>query len=106
MPWTKTPQDRRRDSRTYGSPEYKRNRTLAMRRDKWRCQIQEPGICIGAASTCDHIVPVTQGGTHRLDNLRAACGPCHARKTADEGGGARSQDRAPSDPAPTPRTAW
>jgi 5-methylcytosine-specific restriction enzyme A len=104
MPWENDPEKRRRDTANYDSAEYKRNRPIAMRRDRWRCQIQAPGICIGAASQCDHIIPVTQGGGHKLDNLRAACGPCHARKTAGEGGGYRN--KPPDDPQPRPRTAW
>jgi 5-methylcytosine-specific restriction enzyme A len=105
VPWRNGRDDRRRSDATYGDPEYKRNRTVAMRRDNWRCQIRLEGICIGAASMCDHIVPRSQGGTHALSNLRAACNPCHAVKTAQEGGGYRA-GRGPADPAPQPRTAW
>jgi 5-methylcytosine-specific restriction enzyme A len=106
MPWDNSPEKRRQDAQTYGSAEYKRNRTVAMRRDQWRCQIRTAGICIGAASTCDHITPVSQGGSNRLDNLQAACQPCHAAKSAQEGGGYRAQDRPAQDPAPRPRTEW
>lgn len=98
--WRKTPGDRQRDQDTY-TAEYRRNRTVAMRRDKWQCQIRTPGICAGAARECDHIVP---GGGHALANLRAACTPCHRAKTAGEGGGYRSAP--PPDPRPQPRTAW
>lgn len=105
MPWRNTPEDRARDQAFYGSAEYKRNRPIAMRRDKWRCQIRLPG-CAGAAATCDHIVPRAEGGGHGLDNLRAACRPCHARKTATEGAGYRNADRPVKDPDPQPRTAW
>lgn len=31
---------------------------------------------------CDHILPVADGGTNALDNLRALCVACHKRVTA------------------------
>ena len=37
--------------------------------------------------TCDHIVPLSRGGTHERKNLAAACGPCNQAKgnlTAEE----------------------
>jgi 5-methylcytosine-specific restriction protein A len=105
MPWRNDADDRRRSAATYGDPEYRRNRTVAMRRDNWRCRIRTPGTCIGAARKCDHIVPVSQGGTHNLSNLRAACDPCHDQKTAQEGGGFRRPGSS-GDPQPQPRTSW
>jgi 5-methylcytosine-specific restriction endonuclease McrA len=114
MPWQNDdPEKRRRDRQVYGSAEYKRNRAVTMRRADWRCEIRTEGICTFRATTCDHIVPVSAGGTHALSNLRAACGPCHRRKSAGEGGGYRNP-RDPDhvrrmqwdDPEPRPFTAW
>ena len=102
MPWTKTPGDRARDAKIYDSPESRRNRPLAMKRDQWRCQLRLTG-CIGAASQCDHIVQPDQGGGHGLGNLRAVCKRCHGKRTAQQsntGNGSRA------DPPPQPRTAW
>lgn len=104
MPWSNDRDARRASDATYSDPEYKRNRLAAMQRDHWRCQIRTPGLCIGAASTCDHILPRSQSGDHRLSNLRAACAPCHKHKTAQEGGGYRSNRGR--DPKPQPRTRW
>jgi 5-methylcytosine-specific restriction endonuclease McrA len=104
MPWANDRQARRRSDAAYGSPEYRRNRTAAMRRDNWRCQLRLPG-CAGAASQCDHIIGVAEGGTHALANLQAVCRPCHDRKTAQQGRGYRT-GRTARDPAPRPRTAW
>ncbi len=116
MPWTKTPADRARDAKTYDNPEYRRNRPLAMKRDRWRCQLRyraectcsNPDCrrfhgCISAARECDHIVQPRDGGGHGLANLRAACKPCHGKRTAQQsntGTGSRA------DPQPQPRTAW
>lgn len=105
MPWQKTPADREHDTRTYGNPEYRRNREIARRRAGGRCEDcghPHPHL------ECDHIIPVSQGGTHNHGNLRMLCkGPascqCHERKTAQEGGGYR---KPPADPAPRPNTQW
>lgn len=34
------------------------------------------------ATTADHIVPVSWGGDHSLENLRPACGPCNFSRGA------------------------
>lgn len=106
MPWRKTAADRRRDARIYGDPEYIRNRAAAKRRAAGRCeQCRHPHSRL----QCDHVIPVTQGGTHKLDNLRMLCAgqgtcKCHEKKTAREGGGYRARNTP--DPDPRPRTAW
>lgn len=105
MTWRKTPDDRRRDAQVYGA-EYRRNRAATLKRAGWRCEIRTEGICTGRATTCDHIIPVSQGGGHELGNLRAACAPCHRRKTAGEGGGYRKRRGPAADPQPRPYTLW
>lgn len=35
----------------------------------------------------DHILPISQGGTHDSENLQLLCERCHNRKTANEDGG-------------------
>lgn len=104
VPWKrKTPAERHRDARVYGDPEYQRNRREVIRQANGRCQ--QCGR--RARLQCDHIIPITQGGTHHVDNLMALCsgpGSCHARKTAGEGGGYRA--RQPADPPHQPRTKW
>lgn len=106
MPWRKTRADRQRDAKTYGSPEYQRNKAAAQRRAAGRCE-----QCRHRHPTqCDHVIPVSQGGSHTVANLQMLChGPgtcqCHERKTAGEGGGYR-QPREQRDPQPRPRTQW
>jgi 5-methylcytosine-specific restriction endonuclease McrA len=102
MAWSKTQADRQRDAQVYGDPEYQANKKLVRQRSGGRCEIQAEGICTGRAESCDHTIPVSQGGTHALTNLRDACGPCHRRKTAQEGAGFRRQ----GDPEPLQSTAW
>lgn len=101
MPWRdRTPEQRRRDNATYASPEYLRNRKLALRRANGRCE----RCGRRARLQVDHVIPVAQGGSHALANLQALCsgpGSCHAHKTAVE-----SHDREPADPQPRPRTVW
>ena len=103
MAWRKTPADRQRDAKTYDNPEYRRNRPLAMKRDRWQCQLRLPG-CAGAASQCDHITQPEHGGGHSLANLRAVCKACHATRSARQGNDAKSGSRP--DPQPQPRTTW
>ena len=109
MPWRKSREDRERDAKVYGSPEYRRNREIARRR--------AGGVCEGCHHRhgkleCDHIIPTTQHGTHHPDNLRMLCkGPgtcqCHERKSATEGGGYRRRGRGSAgDPECRPRTQW
>ena len=102
MAWSKTAADRQRDAAVYDSPEYRRNRPLAMKRDRWRCQLRLPG-CAGAASQCDHIIQPDNGGGHGLANLRAVCKPCHAKRTAQQ---SNTGGSGKTDPQPQPRTAW
>lgn len=110
MPWVKTAADRARDAATYGSPEYKRNKAVVRRRSGGRCEVTENGRPCGSTDRvqCDHVTPVSQGGTHHIDNLRDTCHRHHAQKTAQEGGGYRKAGRraAEADPVLTPRTKW
>jgi 5-methylcytosine-specific restriction endonuclease McrA len=106
VPWDNTPAKRQRDSQVYGA-EYRRNSA--------ECKRQARGWCAGCNHRhhrleTDHIIPVSQGGTHALSNMQAMCkGPgtcdCHGHKTAREGN-ARQATRLPLDPAPRPVTRW
>ena len=73
------------------TPAWRRLRAAVLARDRYRCQIEGPR-CLGKATTADHIVPKSQGGLDRPDNLRAACVPCNAERGAK-----------PLDPAPLGR---
>jgi len=50
-----------------------------LKRDAHRCY-----VCGGEAREVDHVVPVSAGGGHGDDNLRAICSPCHFEKTEQE----------------------
>jgi hypothetical protein len=103
MPWQNDPAKRKRDAQVYG-PAWKRARDACLRAASWHCEIRTPGVCIGAASEADHIDGAENDPRHQ--RLRAACGPCHKRITAQQGGGYRSGNRTPPDPEPRPRTDW
>lgn len=74
-----------------------------LRRDRHQCQLRYPGLCIGTATEVDHRKP---GDDHSPANLQAACHPCHAHKSALEGGAASATARAarprhrPAEPHP------
>lgn len=109
MPWDNSPDKRRRDAAAYGDPEYRRNRALALKRAGGACENMVNGRRCGSRDRvqCDHITPLSQGGTHSLGNLRCLCRPCHDRKSAQEGGGYRRPGwRAKGDPPLTRRTQW
>jgi len=76
--------------------EYFRNRAIVMRRDNRQCQIRIPGLCVGAATDCDHVGDRLD---HSPENMRAACNPCHLRRSGQQGGaaaGAAARARAAS----------
>jgi hypothetical protein len=113
MPWENTPEKRRHDAQTYGSAEYRRNRELAMRRAGGACEEIVNGRPCRSRDrvSCDHDTPVSQGGTHHLDNLVIRCFTHHARKTAQEGkgyraGNGRGSRQPPPDPPLATRTKW
>lgn len=55
-------------------------------RDNWTCQIcglhLDPAIKFPSndSPSIDHIIPISLGGTHTLDNVQAACMGCNRRK--------------------------
>ena len=71
-------------------PNWPELRLDTLRADDWVCQIQLPGRCLGTATEVDHI---ERGDDHSPENLRAACAPCHAKKSSDEGNAAKRRKR-------------
>lgn len=65
-------------------------RAQVLARDGWMCQLRFVARCTGTATDADHIMA---GDDHRLENLQAACRPCHAHKSALEGAAARPRER-------------
>lgn len=116
MPWNNTPEKRAQDAKVYGDPEYRRNRALARRRSGGLCEELVNGRPCGSRDRvqCDHNTPVSQGGTHHLDNLVMRCFKHHAAKTAQEGKGFRKnggqgwrgKKRREPDPVLQTRTKW
>ena len=106
MPWDNSPAARRRSDATYKDPDYQRNRKIALARAAGRCE--RCGTRARRLQT-DHVIPVSQGGTHHADNLQVLCsgpGSCHARKTAGDSHTGRSSSRKAADPPAQPRTYW
>ncbi|KWT73968.1 MULTISPECIES: HNH endonuclease signature motif containing protein [unclassified Variovorax] len=48
------------------------------------CQAGQPLKLTSATAEVDHIVPLYQGGTNQMTNLRALHIDCHARITAEQ----------------------
>ena len=72
------PTHRTRQARGYDA-EYDRNRPLVLLRDGGRCR-----YCGARATTADHVVPKSAGGSSSMSNLVAACGGCNRDKSAGE----------------------
>jgi 5-methylcytosine-specific restriction enzyme A len=79
--WTRPPPA---NAYAYGSG-WQVIRKRVLERDGYRCQLQYADICVGRASQVDHIVQPEAGGTNALENLRAVCRRCHARRTGRQG---------------------
>jgi len=64
--------------------QWRKTRQSVLERDGYRCQLPIPDgrVCGRPATQVDHRVPVIDGGSDELSNLRAACAPCNARKGA------------------------
>ena len=73
-------------------------RQRALERDGFQCQLRYPGICLGRASQVDHIVQPEAGGDNSLENLRAVCRQCHARRTGQQGALATQRRAQRKDP--------
>lgn len=59
--------------------EWRRIRQAVFERDNYTCQYC--GKC-GGDLECDHIVPVSRGGTNDISNLVTACKECNRKKAA------------------------
>jgi HNH endonuclease len=81
--WRETHYER---AERYGVPFNVVNPRLVFERDKYRCQIcgrKTTGKAPNPRSpSLDHIIPMSCGGAHSMDNLQCACLTCNARKGA------------------------
>jgi 5-methylcytosine-specific restriction protein A len=89
MAWEKD-RTRSKTSAVVTTAAWRRVRAQVLKRDRNRCQLQEPG-CTGKATQVDHIVSVGAGGAPLdLRNLVAACPTCNGRKAGREATKARN----------------
>lgn len=66
--------------RKYRDPEYAKNRQHRFERAHGKCEAC--GLPLMPAEwECDHLIPLRDGGTNAVENLRVLCKPCHQRKT-------------------------
>jgi 5-methylcytosine-specific restriction endonuclease McrA len=69
-----------------------------LRRDGDTCFWCEVGLT-SATRTLDHLVPLSKGGSNRLDNLVLSCEPCNAERGGVHGATSACPGR-PSVPSP------
>lgn len=74
---------------TTQDPIYRANRKQVLD-DYPTCTIRLD-CCTHIATTADHIVPVSEGGTNDISNLRSACRPCNSSLGASLGNRQRSK---------------
>ncbi|MBN8431820.1 HNH endonuclease [Microbulbifer salipaludis] len=86
----------RQANRRYKSKEYLRNREIIKRLANGLCEHCTKLGRVTEGTECDHKVPRSRGGSDDVSNLQWLCKSCHARKTAQEGGGARGEGRVKS----------
>ena len=60
--------------------EHRWNRAMLVKRDGMVCALCGEPIATLSEVTIDHIVPLSRGGTDRLDNLRLAHEACNKRR--------------------------
>ena len=63
----------------YSDPVYQRNRARRLELCGGRCE--SCGAELGPGAECDHLVPLRDGGTNVVTNLRWRCQDCHRAKT-------------------------
>lgn len=69
--------------REYSSRQYAVNRQHRFERARGRCELCGIGLEPGGWE-CDHLVPLSKGGTNDITNLRVLCRLCHKAKTAED----------------------
>lgn len=65
----------RRSHHVYRNPAYRQLRRATLDAAGWRC-----AYCHNLATTADHVIPHTRGGTTDAANLVAACRTCNTSK--------------------------
>lgn len=72
----------------FGTSYWQRTvRPFVLKRDRYRCQLRIPGVCMGFNRRLppdklevDHEKPRAAGGKDDFDNLRAACISCNRHR--------------------------
>jgi len=85
---------RKRDSHQQsgrGGRVWQRTREYIFHRDNFLCQIcKSKGVLTSVElhgpyhGVCDHIIPLSQGGDDKIENLQTICQSCDKEKTASE----------------------
>lgn len=84
-PWAGS---RGRVAKSMSKHQWAQTRRYVLHRDNGQCY-----LCGGKATEVDHVVPVFEGGTDDLSNLRAICRTCHRSKSGREGARASQSHR-------------
>ena len=74
----------------YGTTVWKRTRSAAIERDRYRCTAPDcgtPNRGSGGRLIVDHAVERRKGGTDHPSNLRTLCPSCDNRRHGRRGGG-------------------
>ena len=66
-------------NKAYDDAEYRRNRKKIKELQK-ECQWCQTRGSSQNKLVCDHIIPLSRGGSHHIDNLRILCMQCHNKR--------------------------
>tara|TARA_R100000773_G_C4216506_1_gene115133 strand:- start:102 stop:443 length:342 start_codon:yes stop_codon:yes gene_type:complete len=65
--------------RAYNDPEYRRNKILIKKAQR-NCVLCGTQGNAANKLTVDHIIPISKGGNHHINNLRVLCANCHKKR--------------------------
>ena len=68
----------------YRDPSYHKHRAQRYKAAEGRCEACGIAVAKGEFE-CDHVVPLSRGGTNAVENLRILCVNCHSQKTQHDG---------------------